>query len=632
MTATEAQPRAEVTPRRNVPESVDEKPEVADAKPANSDNRGLSLLGNSPQEQLDYIREMTRKAVADVLPESLRGFLIQGDSAPLGTHGDKRLDARRPSPGPSDGGREVTVEATAGRGLRESKPDPETARVERTRVQGTGTNRDTSVEIRYGKDDKPFFVRDHLGEWRSSDGGKTWQTDGPNFRTRRGEVGIDKQGNYTFENTDYGVKQTNSPDGRVTRTITNKDGETFSVTRDKKGIVTGFTDGTGEWTGDGKNWTNTKTNEKKSGTAALTDYGEFRFKPDKGDATVAQTQQLERIQKLQKEITDQYGVLFAKPGEKKDMVPPGVKIPESEKEPPAIAGAPTEAELETLKNVLQNTPHENYKNMKMWFIRPDENQNDALGFYAPSEKHQGCACHGNKGITKQNGDMLVLPMARQETKGVQGFEGTLYHELGHHEQYSRFAKSMMTGKFNDAESKKLMEDLGWQYSPRHKDHVLKDKTGGLWKLDQNPGNEGEPPTWRWVGGKAPKDGQRRLDSEEMRERALVKPITNYFDNPAENHAEALAMFRIGANNKPEGGRQYLAVDSPKLYEVTKNYDQKVINDKFGTRPDGQPKMVRDLDGRVVENTDAVRSRIAKQEYQWKLEALSQDLIIKPRRR
>jgi len=615
MTATEVQPKAEATPRKQTQQdSAETQPEIAEVKPS-SGERTFGLTSGSPQETLDHIREMTRSALAAMMPEAFGSFMLRTSAdAP-----HELSSARRAGPRPSDGETRTETAETPGRGLREPVPDPETARVERTRIWGTGTGRDTGVEIRYGKDDKPFFVRDHLGEWRSSDGGNTWQTDGPNFRTRRGEVKIDAAGNYTVNNTDYGVKQTNKPDGSVTRTITNSDGDTFSVTRDKKGVPTAFSDKSGDWVGDGNTWTNAKTGEKKSGTVALTEYGEFRFKPAKGDATVAQTQQLEQIQRLQKDISDKYGVKFAKPGEKKDMNPPPEAGFDGPKAPPAIAGVPTVAELETLNKVLQNTPHEDYRNMKMWFIRPDENENDALGMYlnADTTGHKGCACHGS-GVKRNNGDMMVLPMARQETKGVQGLEGTLYHELGHHEQFNRYSTSLVGEGPMTPDAKKLMEDLGWQYSARHKQYLLRDENRGLWKLEQ-PKNEGEQPTWRWVGGERPKDGQRRLDSDEMRERAAVKPITNYFDNPGENHAEALAMFRIGVNDKPEGGRQYLATESPKLYDVMKNYDQKIINDKFGKNPDGSPRMVRDLDGRVVENTEAVRARIQRQEEQWRHE-------------
>lgn len=622
---TEVQPRAEATPRRPVQDPVAEKPEVAEVKPS-SNERGLGLTSGSPQDTLAQFREMTRLALEASMPEAFGNFMLRTNSGDI----QQITAARRPGPNPEQTETRPTLEETPGRGLREPKPDPETARVERTRIWGTGSGRDTGVEIRYDKDNKPFFVRDHLGEWRSSDGGKTWQTDGPNFRTRRGEVSIDANGNYTVNNSDYGVRQTNTRDGSVTRSITDSAGDTFSVTRDKRGVPNAFTDKSGDWVGDGSNWTNRTTGEKKTGTVALTEYGEFRFKPNKGDATVAQTPEYERIQRLQQELTEKYGVLFAKPGEKRDLNAPGT--PPAEREPPAIAGVPTAAELETLGNVLRNTPHENYKNMKMWFIRPDENQTDTLGAYTNDRMggHQGCACHG-KGLKRTDGDMMVFPMARQETKGVEGLEGTLYHELGHHEQFRRFSTSMANESAANPEGKKLMEDLGWQYSPRHKEWLLKDDSKGLWKFEQ-PQGPGEQPMWRWVGGERPADNQKRLDSKQMRERALVKPITDYFDNPGENHAEALAMYRIGVNDKPQGGRQYLATESPKLYEATKNYDQKIINDKFGMNTDGSPRMVRDLDGRVVENTEAVRARIQRQEEQWRTETPVRIPLPIPRRR
>lgn len=630
-----ARQRQPVIERDAEPTNAEPRPE---AKPESKTDTGtdfasrIGLTAGTPQDTLRFLGDLARNANLTGLPEAFGRFDIAFNGTDLSGLLNPRNRQNQRDQADRGG---IPGERMAARLDRSALPTdrsaiPETDRlppgvskIERTRIFGTGSSRDTQVEIRYGMDGKPNFVRDHLGEWKSEDGGKTWKTGEPNLRVRRGEVSIDKDGNYSISNDDYGVKSKYSPDGKVTRTITNSGGEEFSVTRDKKGIVTGFSDKSGEWTGDGKNWTNSKTGEKKSGTAALTDFGEFRFKPDRGDAQIARTPQLERINKMQEELTREYGVKFARPGEK---VKNEGRVPGEADEAPIYAGVPTEAELNTLKDVLKNTNHENYSGLKMWFIRPDENQNPDYGFYIsqpgdkPATPHECNGCHNPKAVTDaKNGNMFVLPFARQEMKGFQGLEGTLYHELGHHEQRDKNLLGEMVGPGSTPESRKLAAEMGWKWHERTKQPVLEDKNGGLWKFDQ------DRKEFRWVAGKQPADGKRRLDQEQMRDRAKVPSINNYFDFPHEQHAESLAGFRLGVTGKDRAGgdRRTLAIDSPKMYEAIKKYDQAQIDRKYGPGPDGQPKMIRGLDGRIIENTPEARREVAAAEYRWKLEHLSE---------
>jgi hypothetical protein len=60
-----------------------------------------------------------------------------------------------------------------------------------------------------------------------------------------------------------------------------------------------------------------------------------------------------------------------------------------------------------------------------------------------------------------------------------------------------------------------------------------------------------------------------------------------------------------------------------MYEAIKKYDQAQIDRKYGPGTDGQPKMIRALDGRIIENTPEARREVAAAEYRWKLEHLSE---------
>ncbi len=620
-----------VADREDNPKTTDLKAETATAPGTDFASR-IGLTSGEPQDTLRLLSEFTRNAAMTGMPEVFGKFDLAFNGTDLpgllnprnrqNQNRDQALPAERQAlPG------DALVAPTDLSAARRQEALPEgVSKIERTRITGTGSNRDTEVEIRYGMDGKPNFVRDHLGEWKSEDGGKTWKTGAPNLRVRRGEVSIDDKGNYSYGNDDYGLKSTYSPDGKVTRTITNAEGEQFSVTRNKAGVPTGFTDKSGEWTGDGKNWTNTKTGETKSGRVALTEFGQFRFKSEKGDAVVAQTPQLERINKMQEEISKQFGVRFARPGEQMQN---DDREPGKPKEATLYAGVPTEAELNVLKETLTNTQHENYKGMKLWFIRPDENDRSEFATYdGPSvgKQHDGCACHSKAARQDvQNGDLVLLPRARQELKGFNGLEGTLYHELGHHEQRRNLGWEDLVGPNATPEARKLASDLGWQWSERHQTGVLQDKHGGLWRFDENKEE------WRWAGGRQPADKKHRLNNDQMRDRAKVTPIGSYNDSPYETHAEALSGFRIGETGKDKpADRRTLAIDSPKMYEVIKKYDQERINKCHPPGPDGVPTHIRGLDGKMIPNTPENRGVIAAREYQWKLEHLSEPRIPKRR--
>ena len=626
-----ARPRQQAATIEPEPKSNEVKAESPTAIGTDFATR-IGLTAGDPSQTLRFLGDLTRNANLSGVPDIFGRIDIAFNDTSLSGlsglfHARNRQSAQRDQYTPGDNTLVTDRGALLmdGNALRrvESLP-PGVSRIERTRITGTGANVDTQVEIRYGMDGKPNFLRDHLGEWKSEDGGKTWKTGEPNLRVRRGEVSIDANGNYTYANDDYGVKSTFSSNGNVTRTITNSAGEQFSVTRDKQGVPTGFTDKSGEWTGDGRNWTNTTTGEKKSGAVQLTEFGEFRFKPNRGDNVVEQTPQLERIKKLQDEICKEFNISFAQPGEKQKNEG---RDPHAPPEAQLYAGVPSEAELNTLRNVLTNTNHEDYRGMKVWFIRPDENDRPHFGEYRsnPTDKPHAGECGGccnGRGITDaRNGNMIVLPRARQETNGFGGLEGTLYHELGHHEQRLKgyLSSGDMFGRGSTPESRQLAQDMGWKWSERLKQPVLEDKNGGLWRFDH------ERAEFRWAGGTQPGPGEKRkLNFEEMRDRAKVPSINNYFDNPVEMHAESLAGFRLGVTGKERAGgdRRTLAIDSPQMYETIKKYDQARIDSRYGTNPGGESKMIRGLDGKIIENTPENRRAIQAAEYQWRLEHLS----------
>lgn len=613
--AADSTAQPEVPPRRQqVAEARTEDRTPPDAGTDQASRIGLTA---KPTEALDLFRQMHTRMLGDTIPAAFGNFDLTFNgsdlSGALNPNAHNRAIARPDGVMP---GAIAPMDASRFKRGNDVLP-PDVSRIERTRITGTGSRQDTGVEIRYGLDGKPSFVRDHLGEWKSEDGGKTWKTGEPNYRVRRGDVSIDEKGNYTFANNDYGMKSTFSPDGSVTRTMTNAAGETFTVTRNKQGVPVAFSDRNGDWTGDGKNWTNAKTGERKSGTVSMTEFGQFKFKPDGGREQVEQTPQLERINKLQEEVSREFGVTFAKPGESKENEDRDKNKPQTAR---LYAGVPTEAELKALQEVMRNTNHENYKGMKLWFIRPDENNLTYYAHYEGNENDTGhnagsCACH-SKGARDdvRNGELTILPKTRQEITGFNGVDGVLYHELGHHEQRLGVGEDDITSPKAKPEARQLAAAMGWAWSKKHGD-VFLDRDNGPWKFNEKTDK------WDWAGNKPRQDRLKSISNEQMRERAKVTPMTAYNDTPLETHAEALSAFRLGETNNPKetGDRRLLALTSPHLYDAIKKYDQQMINKKYEPGPDGQPTHIRGLNGRIVENTAENRRAIETRENLWRIE-------------
>jgi hypothetical protein len=182
-------------------------------------------------------------------------------------------------------------------------------------------------------------------------------------------------------------------------------------------------------------------------------------------------------------------------------------------------------------------------------------------------------------------------------------EGTLQHELVHHEQEMNWGIGAWGGKKAPAETRQLLQDFGWTYDEGSQQYRLLDKKGGQWqRVEDKEGNS------KW----APiVDGQpvpeRAISSAEMREQAKVKPATDYFTYPWEAHAEAQSMFRHN--------RQQLWSENKDLYKLMQQYDQREINRRFGTE-NGQPKMIRGADGDIVPNTPEHRKAVQELERRF----------------
>lgn len=491
-----------------------------------------------------------------------------------------------------------------------------------TEVRAPGSLARTTVRFDIDSEGHQI-IRDHLGFWTSRDGGETWTTGEPNYRIRRGTARIDEQGNYTFENRDYGVTTTMTRDGRTTVSMRAQNGENFSLTRNERGETVSFTTLAGEWTRSGNAWRNERTGDVRHGNVALTDFGQFTFSGTENGRQISdrphRTEQMARAEALRSSIERTYGVEIMRPGD-----------PRTDYRRRNIAGMPTEEELSTLQSVLERTDHETYRGMRIWFVRPDEMRpGDAQAHYghyvreAAAGQHRCSGCAAGH-VRATEGHMVIMPSARQSTNEWQGLEGLLLHELMHHEQGQRFGHSNNAwGRKGDSP---VVHDsarrAGWVYSERHGESLLRDREGGLWRYHETSDR------WRWSGGIQP-IGPRRLNSDQMLERAAIRPATRYNTSPDEGLAEGGAMFRMAVRTNRPGtddthrDRQYLAENSPDVYRVVRNLDQDSIDrsPRYAADENGNSRYVRDLRGRVVPISDSVIGEIQQAEAGWAVAAL-----------
>lgn len=514
-----------------------------------------------------------------------------------------------------------------------ARPSESTITAQRTRVQGVGSAEPTEVRIDRNQDGVPVFVRDPLGEWRSTDG-ETWTTGEPNYRVRRGRVEIDANGVYSFENRDYGVRTVMSPNGTTRREMTVGQ-VTFSVTRNAAGETTGYSDERGNWTRQGNRWFNRELNETRDGRPELTSFGRYSFSGDRTqEPRVHQTEQLNRIEILRAQIERQYGIRIAPEGTRR-----------SDYGRINVAGVPTEAELLTLQSSLERTPIENYNNrLAIWFIRPDEMlPGDAQSHFAHavSENSNGphrCTGCAGTGILREGGHLVIMPRARQTPEGFEGLEGTLIHELAHIVQSRFFSQSNQpwgTGTQRTPEIERFVNALGWRFynirtmepnesgrrELRDGRSVLSDNRGRFWASGEN--SNGDTVWHRVIGARL--DGSRlvggrissqTIPNEEMARRAIIPQGTSYYFEPDEAQANALAMYMINIAS-PTQSRRSLFDISPTLYEVIRWQDQEYI-DRFRGRDNGRSRFIRDMEGRIVPNSDELSERIRVQEMQWLL--------------
>lgn len=192
----------------------------------------------------------------------------------------------------------------------------------------------------------------------------------------------------------------------------------------------------------------------------------------------------------------------------------------------------------------------------------------------------------------QPGSRILDPLNAAEERlwGQRTMQSLATHEIAHNGQYN-------VKLFDEKVLEPLATRLGW----------VKAKTGGpdAWLFESQGGQQyrfdASTRQWHYAGGepRSSKD-PHWFTSDDLRKRAAVRPISDYFDNPVEMITEGMTIFRSGPAQ-----REWLSYKSRPLYSVVKEVDQLEIHRFF--KPKGnQPRLTRNLEGKLEPETPELR--------------------------
>lgn len=325
----------------------------------------------------------------------------------------------------------------------------------------------------------------------------------------------------------------------------------------------------------------------------------------------------------QKQIEQRYAVKFAAPG---DIVDYQRQTDEAVARPRIVhAVQPELYQLEGLISGLEKSGPTSFavgtQDMKLYFLsekvvldKPGHAsyQNDRTGvpsiYFFPSINEVRKATDSDLPATDQR--KSYADKTRPDT-----IESIMMHQMGHHQ----FVKM---GYQNSVEGEIFQSNIGWV---RNRDwNTIKTQWLILGKATDADGTnasyfpsiDATTGATTWVrmkpdGGGIDSRGRRvpivqaeRLTSEQLRDKALLKPPTLNFNSPEDEYAESMRLHRLS-----EASRKELIRNSPYVYDQIKANDQKEIDDKYGKQTDGTSKYLRAANGQLVPNDDLNRLQI-----------------------
>ncbi|MBS2009175.1 MAG: hypothetical protein JST01_19130 [Cyanobacteria bacterium SZAS TMP-1] len=342
------------------------------------------------------------------------------------------------------------------------------------------------------------------------------------------------------------------------------------------------------------------------------------------------------VVKEKQNLSDRYNISFAAEGEfvgnlRADAYSkPGAEI--------VTAREPELYELEGMKAALEksvpgNLGQDNATGVKFYFLNGKLIQSlNPMATFQP-DKNGKSSVYVWPGmanldrITEADLTAAERSLAYTDPRRPESVASAITHELGHN-QFAKLGynhpKPSNDGTTDlTVRGEKLFNQMGWR---RRRDQADADYNWFL--AGKSRDDNGQPATfmpsnstgmmwqferWRLDGGAVDKNGKvvpadkaQFLSTEEMAKEAQVPLPTSYFENPEEEYAESVKLFRLG-----EESRMALRDSSPMLYKIVEQNDQLEINLAYGVDGSGAVKMVRDIDGRLVANSVDAQRRLAQ---------------------
>lgn len=429
------------------------------------------------------------------------------------------------------------------------------------------------------KDGVANYFRDKDGrEWESTDG-KRWSEKGADDAWH-GSVSIGEDGTLRTINTSYGVNTELRTNGSLSTNFAKKDGKQVTLTEDPDGKRT-LDDGTNVWqSNDGKTWKNGKSTQ--IGAIHIDEYGRLRKNTGRTEISLSTSAETQGIMRTMWRMENDYNVKFALPGE--------IVAYSDDNKTKVPMRLPTATELKVVEEVLEQFKHLSDSAKKIDF------DGFRIGFTAykdEGKKVNVAGWHDNEPASVYFG-----PSVFKEARGWKGLEGVALHEFSHELQNVIWKENEIP--------QKVLDFFGYEKAPKmageeDDSYRLRDKDGKQWQylLTNKTDADG---IWMPVkDGVMSTDRSEGISDKEMRKRLpdLQKPASEYFYDPAEAHAEALALYLHEPN--------MLYDANPNLYWAVKQWDQDDINRRFKTtrKADGSesPVMIRGTDGKIVPNTE-----------------------------
>jgi hypothetical protein len=276
------------------------------------------------------------------------------------------------------------------------------------------------------------------------------------------------------------------------------------------------------------------------------------------------------------------------------------------------ARAPRLSELMGVEAALQSSQPSQLLNgkqtgLKFYFLKTPtfgKNTYDA-GLYAADEKGKPSVFF--EPDTQPDRPITAADAFQKHEDVKTSIEALATHEIAHNAEWNM-------GLWDPEKLKPIAEKLGWTTSSDSSYWLLKGNSGEFFRLT----NDGLSSDKGWIrcdekGAALDNDGKPVADTNaaphltntEVRDRALVRPPTDYFTAPDEMLADSLMLLRVG-----ETGRKELAKSGSDLYNVVKDFDQSEIDSRFGKAPDASSKKVRLPNGNLVDNNEDSRQVIS----------------------